>query len=796
MTPPTLVVHGHFYQPPRENPWTEAVPREPTAAPHHDWNARITAECYRPNGWARVVDDAGRVVDIVNNYAHLSFDVGPTLFAWLERHAPEVVERIRAGDAAGGGAVAHAHHHVILPLADDRDVRTEVRWGLAAFEHRFGRPARGMWLPEAAVDDRVLAVLAEEGVAFTVLAPDQAARWRPLDGDEHSWADATGLDTRQPYRWQHPTHPELGVDVVFYDGPLSHDVAFGAGGLSSQTLVARTRLAAPDGGLVCVATDGETFGHHHVFAERALAHALPIEAPSAGIEVTTVAAFLDQVRPAREVAIRPSSWSCPHGVERWRSDCGCRTGGPPGTSQAWRAPLRAALDVVRAACREVFERRGAAVLADPWAARDAYVSVLLDEQALEDFASEHVAGDRVEALTLLEMERHALCMYTSCGWFFWDLAELETVQVLRYAAKAMDLIAELGEEPPLAPFLDVLATARSNQPGAGDGREVWERHVAPARVDAARAVAHVALAELLEGSDPGDPVGAYRVDTTGRWRVERDPVIVCCGSVAVTHRRTGRRSEHVYAAVHLGGLEVLGATRPADPARDRDDVAAVVGAAEAGDRVSAVLRLVAERFGPHEFGLEAVLPDQADQIVRRAAAELGERYAAAFDRLFADHRALLESLGRAGYPLPDELRTPAELALGRRLDEAMAAAASSGWDEAAVDQARGVAATAAAMGVRPQATRAGGLLGEAFLAEVRRACEDGHEPAGRALRLLELGRELAMALPVERAQELLHERLRRELVGDEHLRLAEVLGMAPDALGAAADVRRAGRKAS
>src|SRR5581483_4078860 len=402
-----LVVHGHFYQPPRENPWTEEVSREESAAPYHDWNERITAECYRPNGWARVFDEHGRVSAIVDNYAYLSFDVGPTLMSWLEVHEPAVYERILEADRAGGGAIAQAYNHMILPLASERDVRTQVRWGLADFQHRFGRRSRGMWLPETAANDDVLRVLVEEGVGFTILAPSQAVAVRPLDGGD--WVDVSdgSIAGGRPHRWFHPDGSGRFLDIVFYDDPISRDLAFGLTGLSSQELVRRVVAAAADGAPVCLATDGETFGHHHKFAERALAYAFHHEADAAEL--------IAEMPPTHEVRIRESAWSCVHGVARWADDCGCHTGGAPGWNQAWRRPLRAALDLLRDHAAEVFERRGSAVLRHPWRARDDYIDVVLGRRSPDDLLREHArrGADRVEALTLLEAQRHALLMYTS-----------------------------------------------------------------------------------------------------------------------------------------------------------------------------------------------------------------------------------------------------------------------------------------------------------------------------------------------------------------------------------------------
>jgi alpha-amylase/alpha-mannosidase (GH57 family) len=546
-----LAVHGHFYQPPRENPWTEEVGVEPSAAPAESWNARITEESYRPNGWAEVLDH-GTVVDVVNNYANLSFDVGPTLTAWLADHAADVLARMVEGDRVGGGAIAHAYNHAILPLADEADVRTQVRWGLADFRHRFGREAVGMWLPEAAVSDAVLAVLAEEGVRFTILAPGQARRVRPLGADGRAdptapWVDVGGgtVDGRRTYRWLHPSDPGLGVDLVFYDGSLSHDLAFSVGSLPVDAFVARALAAAGDGGLVCAATDGETFGHHHRHTERALAWALPSAAPAAGLVVTTVAAHLDVAPPAWQAEVHVSAWSCAHGVGRWSADCGCSTGGPGGTSGRWRAPLRAALDVVRDAGREVYARRAPAVLRDPAGALDRYGDVLVGATGLDAFVLAEVhdgsqGGGTVEAMTLLEQQRQAQLMYTSCAWFFWDVSGIETVQVLRYAARAMDLLAELGEPVPLDAVLTALADAPSNVAEVGTGADVWRDHVEPARVGPADVADQVATRLGDPRAGAPDVAGPYRLVTAtgavvgGRW----------AGTLTLEHRRTLRRTTH------------------------------------------------------------------------------------------------------------------------------------------------------------------------------------------------------------------------------------------------------------
>lgn len=813
MGAPLLAVHGHFYQPPRENPWTEAVAREPSAAPAHDWNARIAAESYRPNGWARIVDDHGRIVAIVNNYERLSFNVGPTLLSWLEAHAPDTYERIRAADASKGRALAQAYGHMILPLANDRDVRTQIRWGRADFVHRFGRAPAGMWLPETALNDRVLAILADEGIGFTVIAPGQALAVRPLtgaraglqpalpieggpggpDGWDEGWHSVAGgtIDAGRTYRWRHPDRADVGVDIVVYDGELAHAVAFGLSGLSSGQFLDQV-TGDPGRAVVVVAADGETFGHHHTYGDRLAAHALAVEAPGRGIEVVGLAELLERCPPDDEIRVAESSWSCSHGVGRWREDCGCSTGGRAGSNQAWRAPLRAALDWLRDRAVAVFEELGATVFDDPWAARDAYIDVVLGAADRDAWTEQWVTGDPVVALALLESQRHAMAMYTSCGWFFHDLAGIETIQVLRYAARCLDLLREVGRDPGEDAFLDLLAEARSNDPDEGDGRAIWARHVAPARVDEARAVAELALEDLLEARPPGDRVAAWDVEVVSRARLDRGGLTLAYGQLALTHRRTGRRSERVYAGLHLAGFEVFGASRPvvagaAPPGAPGPEGAfePLRSAFEAGTRLTTLLRLVAEGFGPDEFGLDAALPDAGERIMARAASDLAARFAAAYEQLYGDHRDTLDALAAAGYPLPPVLRAPAELALARRIESEVAAQHGSLKPDdyaTAINLARQARDGGFDIDTPDARLRLGQLL--AFAAER----VDSPDPAARreaaaaGLVLLDVAQSLELHPDVDRAQELVFAALRSwPDAGQDAVvaRLAERVWLAP-----------------
>jgi alpha-amylase/alpha-mannosidase (GH57 family) len=493
-----MIVHGHFYQPPRENPWTGAIDHQPTAAPFHDWNERVHAESYLPNSEANIVDAAGERT--VNNYERMSFDVGPTLFSWLADVHPKTYGRILEADRASarrlgrGNAIAQGFHHAILPLSSDHDLRTEVRWGLADFRHRFGREAEGMWLPETAASDKVLGVLVEEGVDFTILAPWQAARWRPQGGN---WIEAgeAGLDTRLPYRWEHPDGSGRSLALFFYDGEIARSIAFEKATSSAEGLIDLfVRRGGGDGTVVTAATDGETYGHHHIFGEIGLAYALFVEAERRGLQTTNYAAFLERFPPRRAVQLpagEGTSWSCAHGVGRWQEDCGCHTGGEPGWNQAWRAPLRKGLEVLKGAADAAFERAGRELVTDPWAARDDYVSVVIGAATWDHFLRRWGArllqdGERARARLLFEMQRSALAMFTSCAWFFSDISGIETVQILRYAARTIELLEDLEQWVPTQAFLAELEQAKSNIPAFGTGADIFSAEWARTRSRSAR----------------------------------------------------------------------------------------------------------------------------------------------------------------------------------------------------------------------------------------------------------------------------------------------------------------------
>ncbi len=569
-----LVVHGHFYQPPRENPWTDQVPREPSAAPFPNWNARIHAECYRANAYARIYGPKQHVASIVNNYAGMSFDLGPTLARWLARHDGQVMRRMRQGDAdqqarlAAGGAMAQVWAHPITPLLSQHDLRTQILWGQIDFRQRFGREASGMWLPETAANDATLAALIEAGVKFTILAPEQIEAVRPA-GEAWQTVTSETLDTGHAYRFLHPDGSGRALVVAIFDGPLSRDLAFGnatrdASGFLEAMRRSADRSKATGKRLVLAASDGELYGHHKKFADLTLAYALNIAAPEQEMEVTNLDAYLAEWPPTWDLRLRPgpdgegTAWSCGHGLGRWTRDCGCRMHDLKGSSQAWRAPLRQALDLLRDRAARFFEDDGGDLFADPWQARDRYAEIADEgpdarKQHLRSLGRPSLRRDRgklsTHALLHMEMQRSLLLMYASCAWFFDDIAGPEAAIAMRRAAHAMDLWKALGGKPPEKAFVGMLAQGRSNEPKLGSGADAFAR-ACKNRVSPESAVARAAFSSLASMAPDRAELPGFTVETdcsaTHGTRRELK------GKAEVTDRRTGETKTLAFSATHDG----------------------------------------------------------------------------------------------------------------------------------------------------------------------------------------------------------------------------------------------------
>ncbi len=667
-TPRFVAVHGHFYQPPRENPWLETVEVQDSAAPAHDWNERITDECYAPNTAARRLSADNRIIGIVNNFEKISFNVGPTLMAWLARHRPDVhrsivdADRVSREARGHGNAIAQVFNHMIMPLASRRDQLTQVRWGIGDFRARFGRDPEGMWLPETAVDTGTLEVLAEADLKFTILAPHQAARVRPLAGG--AWQEVgENIDPSRAYRWTGPSGHTLAL--FFYDAPVSRAIAFEGVLKSGDTLAARLLGAFHDKRtwpqIVHCATDGESYGHHHRFGEMALAAALErIETTGAAV-LTNYAAFLAGHPPDHEVEIRENtSWSCPHGVERWRRDCGCRI--DPGTGQGWRAPLRESLDWLAVEIDAIYEARASGLLKDPWAARDAYIDVLvkrtpatLDRFFAAQGSSALDAETRAEARRLLEMERQRLLMFTSCGWFFDDIAGLEPVQDLRYAAMAMQYLRELGG-PDLEPaFVYRLRSGVSNDPEEGTGADVYRRRVRPAAADVRRLTAHYAINGLFAKPPREAQVYAYQVTRLDDTSAAYGDTALQVGRVRVSSDLTGEIREALYAVAHFGGHDITCGVRLSD-----DPAAYAALQRDVLDRyarrsLTEVVRGFDAAFGHETFSVTDLFLEERRRVLAALLAKVIARHESTVRHVWDETHALLDYLQEADVPIPETL---------------------------------------------------------------------------------------------------------------------------------------------
>ncbi|MBM4374167.1 MAG: DUF3536 domain-containing protein [Deltaproteobacteria bacterium] len=807
---PALIIHGHFYQPPRENPWTGMVDREPGAAPFHDWNARIHHECYRPNGHARIYDDAGAVLAIVNNYRRMSFNVGPTLASWLEEHEPPTYRRILDADRASvaehgghGNALAQAYNHAILPLMNDRDLRTQLRWGHADFKHRFGRDAEGMWLPETACDRRTLAALIDEGMRFAILAPGQAARVK--DGDR--WRDVHAIDPRRPYRFMHPDGSGRSLALFFYDGAVSLAIAFEGLLTSSRAFVDRLeRASGGPGTLVHAVTDGESYGHHHRHGERCLAYALTTEAPRRGFWVTNYGELLDHLPPREEVDIalgpdgRGSSWSCAHGVGRWYRDCGCHTGGKHGWNQRWRTPLRLALDLLRDEAARFYEDAGGALCADPWALRDEYAALLCDRRAdraafLDRHGvSAHVEETRTRALALLEQQRSAMTMYTSCGWFFSDVAGLEAVQVLRYAGRLVDQLRASGAPDPEPRFLEVLAEAQSNHAERGSGADLYREAVRGSRTTPARLAAHVSMRRFVGDGDATARAGHQRVAVESERAEEGGRMRLGLSKLVLTDEATGEAASFACCAMHFGGIDLHCLVKPYPGAAAFDAASERIATAVRSGSLLTALRVAQEELGPDAFGIEHVLPNEREALSNALFAELRESYGAHFEAMLRDSQATIASFREAGLPVPPELRAAAELALARRFDEALSALPGAELDDTSYRAALSVAELARALGCKVSTDETRRKLEATLLHQLRRlaAGEERSERTGAvsplraALAVFELASRLGVELELERAQEVVYEALvERATVDDGALQLADALNLSRELAQAA-----------
>ena len=734
-----VCVHGHFYQPPRENPWLETVEMQESASPFHDWNERITAECYAPNGASRITNKAGQITRILNNYARMSYNFGPTLLSWLETFASRTYRMILDADresaerfSGHGSALAQVYNHIIMPLADERDARTQIRWGIADFVYRFGRRPEGMWLAETAVSRAVLDLMAREGIKFTVLAPSQCARVRRLVMPEVAAAPSGGTRpvntvfqelmedgspaafpsplptsdepwTETPNAGVDPTHPYLvqleegrSIAVFFYDGPASRAIAFdgllNSGEEFGRRIVGSLRPQTPshqhgqhEPQLAHVATDGESYGHHHRHGEMALSYGMHWIETNHIATPTNYGEFLAKFPPRWEAeVVENSSWSCFHGVERWRADCGCN-GGKPGWHQAWRAPLRDALDLLRDRTAPLAEHVAAPLLKDLWAARDAYIDLVLDRRRanVDRFFAAHAkhtltAAERVTVLELLELERHTQLMYTSCGWFFDEISGIETVQIIAYAGRVLQLAAKLFGEDGVkleAAFLRVLERAESNVPEHRNGAEIYRKWLKNARIDLEHVGAHYAISSMFRSYPETGQIfcfdvqrHSYDVLTSGRGRV-------ALGRARLTSRITEETDEICFAVLHLGDQNLSAAVKRFTPADGTawDEFCDRAGTAVRRANVPDLIRYIDGFFGSTTYSLTSLFADEQQGILKGILNQTLSEVEDSLMRIYEEHATLLHYLGESNVPAPPALALTAGFAINASLRRALEA---------------------------------------------------------------------------------------------------------------------------
>jgi len=679
-----ITVHGHFYQPPRENPYLDAIERQPSASPFHNWNERIHHECYRPNAFARVLNEQGQLLGIVNNFEFLSFNIGATLMSWIERHDVEVYQRIVEADRKScarlnghGNAIAQVYNHIIMPLANQRDKRTQIRWGKADFRSHFGRDPEGMWLAETAVDYATIEILIEEGIKFIVLAPSQAQRCRAFNDSD--WQEVGGgqIDPTRPYRCYLRSNDldSPYLDVFFYDGPISRDMGFDSALSSSHHLAGRLGQAVRGDHrptqLISVATDGETFGHHKGGAEKCLAYAFTEEFPRRDWTVTNFAHYLSLSSPTWEVELKPvTAWSCAHGVDRWQEDCGC--GGGDVWHQKWRRPLREALDWLRDQLIRVYEEEGKNLFNDPWLARDEYIQVIRDRALVQKFLTRHQShklshGNRLDALRLLEMQRHALLMYTSCGWFFEELSRPEGVQILRYASRALELAGDVAGIQLEKNFIKRLASAPSNVDCFKNGAEIYRQLVIPAQITFEQVAAHYAISSLFTFYAREQRVYCYNANQFDYQMQRMGSVALAIGQLQLTSEITRESQHFVFAVLHLCGWDFHCCIQPFAGRRNYTQVKEQLFEALAQGSAAQTILKMNQVLGDVAYSLRDLFAEERHRMMRLLSQETLTRLDQLYAQVYRDNYGVLMAFHRDELPVPQELQVAAEIALGHRL---------------------------------------------------------------------------------------------------------------------------------
>ncbi len=681
-----ICIHGHFYQPPRENPWLNAVELQNSAYPFHNWNERITAECYARNATARILNDEGKIVDIVNNYSRISFNFGPTLLLWMKTHAEDVYRAILEADkislerfSGHGSAIAQSFNHIIMPLANKRDKETQVIWGIRDFEYRFQRKPEGMWLSETAVNTDTLEVLAKHSIKFTILSPYQAKSVRQIG--KKNWQDVTGaqVDPRQPYLYHLPSG--RSISLFFYDGPVSQGIAFERLLNNGKTFASRLmgQLDLDDQEnypqMMHIATDGETYGHHHRFGEMALSYCLEHIDQKEEADITVYGEYLEKFPPRYEVQIlENTAWSSTPNLERWAEDGGGNTGGNPEWHQRWRKPLRAAFDWLREEMVTLFTQEMKDMVIDPWAVRNDYIDVILDrdQENVQDFLNRHSFRplnhqEKIKMLKLLEIQHHAMLMYTSCGWFFDEVTGIETIQDIMYAARAIQLANDLTGVDHESQFMKLLEACPSNVPRYGNAAVAYNQLVRPAIVDMNRVGAHYAVSSLFSDYPKKSMMYSFMVESLHNEYHEAGKYRLTVGKSKLTSEVTWEESIVSYAILHLGEHHLFGGVRNYQDAHAYQQMLNEVLFAFEKSRVHEVVVLMDKHFGTHNYSFWHLFKDEQKRILNQVTEDAMENIEISFRNIYENNYSLMQAMSELNIEAPEALKFCGNFSVNARL---------------------------------------------------------------------------------------------------------------------------------
>lgn len=687
-----LTIHGHFYQPPRENPWIEEIEIQDSAAPNHDWNEKISWQCYSPNSASRIVDGSNSIIEISNNYQYMSFNFGPTLLSWMEKYDNSAYQRIIQADynsrelyGGHGCAIAQVYNHIIMPLANQNDKITQTIWGLKDFQKRFGRNSEGIWLAETAVDAQTLEVLIDCGVKFTILSPHQAKCINKIG--ENNWQDVSWgtIDPSQAYRYYvEGTDKQKYIDLFFYDGSISKSVAFDNllqdGKKFSYRLNDGFVESRNHPQIVNIATDGESYGHHTKFGDMALAYILRVGAKNLGFEITNYAQFLELHPPKYEVDIKPvSAWSCAHGVGRWMDDCGCSTGAQPHWNQKWRKPLRQALDYLRDELIKLCSIQGTKYYKDFWEARNNYIDVILDrsEESIDKFFKENAkkslsVQDRTQAIKLMEIQRFAQLMYTSCGWFFADISGIETTQIMKYACRAMELAKEFSKTDYEKTFLSILQKAKSNIVEFGNGKDIFNRWVKTSAIGVDKIVAQYAIESSFDDKfdeKKNTQLYCYDIKKSSYKKYKHLDNILAFGRVEVLSRITLEKKDMCYVVIQGQNADFYCAVKEFSCIDDYNLERKEIKKVFENDDFRETLQTIELYWGNNFYSLKDIPMDRRKAILENLILSRLQKVSQTYNDLYDSLINPISYLNDLGMDIPESFRVCAKYTLLSNLEE-------------------------------------------------------------------------------------------------------------------------------